>query len=52
MLLVPTEGSLPAPIGAYLATRGGLAISTHVFGGPAAVADEVLHEITNTMAAS
>jgi hypothetical protein len=52
MLLVPATGSLPEPTSAYLATRDGLVISTRVFGGSAAVADDVMQEITNAMAAS
>ncbi len=52
MLLVPADGSLPASIGAYLATRDGLALSTSVFGGPAAVADDVVQEVATAMAGS
>lgn len=50
VLLVPPDGSLPEPISAYLATRGGVAVSARVFGGLSAVADDLRDQIARTLA--
>jgi len=45
ILLVPTSGALPEPIGAYLSTRVGTLGSVQAFGGPTVISDDVLHEV-------
>jgi len=51
VLLVPASGALPEPITSYLSTHAGGIASVQAFGGTSAVANAVLHEIAQAVAA-
>ena len=46
MVLVPPSGPLPAPVQAYLTANKASIASAVVFGGPLAVGDDVVQEVT------
>jgi putative cell wall-binding protein len=51
MLLVPAAGALPEPITSYLTTHAGEIASVQGFGGTLAIADAVLSEVAQSVAA-
>jgi len=51
VLLVPGTGALPEPIASYLTTHAGGIASVRAFGGTTAVADAVLNEVVQSVAA-
>ena len=51
MLLVPPAGALPEPITSYLSTHAGGIAAVQAFGGTSAVADVVLSEVAQSVAA-
>jgi hypothetical protein len=51
VLLVPGTGALPEPITGYLATHAGGIASVQAFGGTSAIADAVLSEVAQSIAA-
>jgi hypothetical protein len=51
VLLLPSTGTLPEPITSYLTTHAGGITSMRAFGGTTAVADAVLSEVAQSVAA-